>query len=98
MKRFLIFLLLASCQTAPEKIVTKEVLVPVAIHPVKPTEIPAPPAALGPRPKELSAAADKAFSAWCAAASYIIKTFPLLRVSAGLPVAQAPAYPECEGH
>jgi len=75
---------------------TFQVQVPVAVQPIKPSDIPTPPLPLGPRPSNLAAAADVLLADHCAAVAYIIRAAPLLNVSAGLPASQAPRYPECE--
>lgn len=88
---------LASC-SAPavrDRIVT--VSVPVAIRPIKPADVPAVPAPLPPRPRELSAAADVLLSRWCAAVAYMLKADPLLRLGSGMPQRALIRYPECEG-
>lgn len=88
--------LLMACSTTPQiRVETVETKVPVAVQPIRPSDVPAPPPALGPRPKTVSQAADAAFAGWCAAVAYIVRAVPLLSVSAGLPPAQAPDYPEC---
>lgn len=95
----LVAMFLGGCaSTAPVRTVTVETKVPVAVHPIDPKQIPAPPPPLGPRPKTLPQAADKAFGGWCSAVAFIIRAVPLLNVGAGLPPAQAPRYPECEKH
>jgi PBP1b-binding outer membrane lipoprotein LpoB len=61
MKRLLIAaaLVLSGCATgATRKSQTVEVKVPVAVQPIKPEQVPAVPAPLGPRPQSLSAAAE----------------------------------------
>lgn len=88
--------LLAACQTPATRIQTVEVKVPVAIQPIKPEQIPTPPAPLGPRPQSLSAAADVLLSKWCAAVGYMLRADPLLRVSAGVEQKALAKYPECE--
>ena len=90
--------LLAGCSTPAVKDRIVTVNVPVAIQPIKASDIPVPPASLGPRPPSLQQTADKALGGWCAAVAFIIKSVPLLNVSAGLPPAQAPDYPECRKH
>lgn len=95
----LIILMLAACATAPPvqtKIV--EVDKPVAAHPIQPSDIPATPPPLGPRPADARDAADAAFAAHCRDVAFVIRAFPLLLAGAGLPPAQAPAYPECRKH
>jgi hypothetical protein len=87
---------LAACQTPAERVRTVEVKVPVAVQPLKPEQLPTPPAPLPPRPSSLSAAADVLLSAHCAMVAYVLKADPLLRISAGLPPRELPRYPECE--
>lgn len=94
----LLALALAACQSAPVKVETVEVKVPVAVRPIKAADVPTVPKPLGPRPQSLSAAADVLLSRWCAAVAYMLKADPLLRVSAGAPQAALGRYPECEGH
>lgn len=93
-------LLLAACGEHPqalgERIIEKDI--PVAVQPIKPADIPPLPPPLGPRPPSAPQAADAAFAGYCRAISFIIRAFPLLRVSAGLPAAQAGPYPECKEH
>ena len=72
-----------------------EVAKPVAVQPIKPADVPAVPAPLPPRPKDLSAAADMLLSRWCSAVSYFLRADPLLRVSAGVPQRALANYPEC---
>lgn len=90
---------LLGCSHGPQqvRVETIETKVPVAVQPIKPSDIPTPPPPLGPRPPTAQQAADAAFAGWCAAVAYIVRSVPLLSVSAGLPAAQAPRYPECEG-
>jgi hypothetical protein len=71
--------------------------VPVATHPLKPEDMPTPPAPLGPRPQTLSAAADALLSKECEWVAFGLKADPLLRVSAGMPQRALAKYPECEG-
>lgn len=89
-------LLLAACSTPATRTVTKEVLVPVATHPVKAGDVPSPPAPLGPRPKSLSAAADVLLADHCRWVAFALKAMPLLQVSAGVAVTPLASYPECE--
>lgn len=103
MKHLIIFAALAALSACAAtngvqttKIVEKDV--PVAVQPIKPSDVPSPPAPLGKRPPSAQQAADAAFSGYCAAIAYIIRAAPLLAVSAGLPPIQAPIYPECEQH
>lgn len=91
-------LLVASCATGPTKDRIVEVATPVAVQPIKPDQIPALPAPLPKRPANVSSALDLALGKWCEAVAYILKTDPLLRVSAGLPPRDLPPFPECETH
>lgn len=77
-----------------DRVVT--VSVPVAVQPVKASDIPPLPAQLGPRPANAADAADLALAGRCDAIAFVIRAWPLLLTSAGLPPAQAPAYPECD--
>lgn len=88
---------LAGCATPAVRTETVTVKVPVAVQPIKATNIPQAPAPLGPRPQSLSAAADVLLGKWCEAVSYMLKADPLLRVSAGEPPQALPRFPECEG-
>jgi hypothetical protein len=88
---------LAACSTPATRIEVKEVRVPVPIQPLRPDQVPTPPAPLPKRPESLSAAADVLLSRWCAAVAYILRADPLLRLSAGEKQAELPAYPECSG-
>lgn len=89
-------LVLAGCQTPATRVEVKEVQVPVAVQPLKPDQVPTPPAALGPRPGSLSAAADLLLAKVCQLESYVLRADPLLRLSAGMPPQSLPKYPECE--
>jgi hypothetical protein len=86
----------AACSTPATKIQTVEVKVPVATHPVNPADVPALPAPLPKRPADARQALDVALAQVCRFVSYALKADPLLRVSAGLPPQEAPAYPECQ--
>jgi hypothetical protein len=91
-------LLLSGCaSTAPVQDRIVEVKIPVAVQPIKATDIPPVPPPLGPRPPTLRQSADKALAGWCEAVSYIVRADPLLRISAGGRPAPLPKYPECEG-
>jgi hypothetical protein len=92
-----IALVMSSCSTPAIRDRIVEVDKPIAVQPIRPADVPAPPAPLPPRPKELSAAADVLLSKWCAAVAYMLKADPLLRVSAGMPQKALERYPECEG-
>lgn len=88
---------LASCQTPTvTKTETVEVKIPVAVQPIKPEQIPAPPAALPKRPASPSAALDLLMGKWCEAVGYIVQADPLLRISAGADLKAVPKFPECE--
>jgi hypothetical protein len=89
-------LALAACQTPAVQTRTVEVKVPVAVQPIKPTQVPAVPKPLGPRPESLSAAADQLLAKHCEFVAYAILADPLLRVSAKMPPQPLPPYPECE--
>jgi hypothetical protein len=86
----------AACETPATRTETIEVKVPVAVQPIKPADVPKPPAPLGPRPQSLSAAADALLSKVCEFVGYTVKADPLLRVSAGQSPVELPRYPECE--
>lgn len=88
---------LTACSTPATRTQTVEVKVPVAVQPIKPEQVPTPPAPLPKRPASLSAAADLLASKWCEAVGYFLKADPLLRVSAGQPQSALSPYPECEG-
>lgn len=88
--------LLTACATPATRTETMEVKVPVAVHPIKPADIPAVPAPLGPRPQSLSEATDLLLAKHCEFVAYALLTDPLLRVSAGVPPQPLPKYPECE--
>jgi hypothetical protein len=88
--------LITACQSAPVRIETIEVKIPVPVQPIKPEDVPAPPASLGPRPATLPQAADRALAGWCEAVAYMLKAQPLLQLSAGLPPIELGKYPECE--
>lgn len=89
--------LLSACATPAIKTETVEVKVPVAVQPIKPTQVPVVPAPLGPRPDSLSAAADQLLAKHCEFVAYALLADPLLRLSAGLPQQPLPQFPECEG-
>jgi hypothetical protein len=93
-------LMLSACAGHPavpaDRIVVEKV--PVAIMPIKPSDIPATPPPLGPRPPTAQQAADAAFAAHCRDVAFIIRAVPLLLLSAGLPPVQAPDFPECAKH
>ena len=88
--------LLAACQTPATRTQTVEVKIPVAVQPIKPDQVPTPPAPLGPRPGNLSAAADTLLAKVCEFVGYAIMADPLLRLSAGQQPGTLPKYPECE--
>lgn len=93
---FVVAAALSACSTPAVKTVTKEVLVPVATHPLKPEQVPTPVGPLPKRPDSLSAAADILLSWHCRMVAYMYRADPLLRISAGLPARDLPAYPECD--
>lgn len=72
--------------------------IPVPVQPIQPKDVPPPPVSLGPRPPTLQQTADTALAGWCEAVSYFLHADPLLRLSAGMPPAELPKYPECERH
>lgn len=76
-----------------DRVVT--VNVPIAVQPIKASDIPPLPAQLGPRPANAADAADLALAGRCDAIAFAIGAWPLLLTSAGLPAVQAPPYPEC---
>lgn len=87
---------LTGCATPAVKLQTVEVKVPVATPMLKPDQVPAPPAPLGPRPQSLSAAADALLAKVCQLEAYVIRADPLLRISAGEDARALPKFPECE--
>lgn len=90
-------LALTACSTPAVRDRVVEVDKPVAVQPIKPADVPTPPAPLPPRPSSLSAAADTLLSKWCEAVSYFLRADPLLRASAGEKQQPLARYPECEG-
>jgi hypothetical protein len=88
---------LAACATPATRTETVEVKVPVAVQPIKPEQVPAVPAPLGPRPQSLSAAADVLLAKHCEFVAYALKADPLLRLSAKMGMQALPKFPECEG-
>jgi hypothetical protein len=99
MKRILtlsVMLAFAACSTPAVRDRIVEVDKPVAVQPIKPADVPAVPAPLPPRPKELSAAADVLLSKVCEWVAYGIKADPLLRLSAGMQQQALAKFPECE--
>jgi hypothetical protein len=89
-------LVLSGCATPAVQTRTVEVKVPVAVQPIKPAQVPAVPAPLGPRPQSLSAAADALLAKHCEFVAYALLADPLLRLSAGEPPRPLPQFPECE--
>lgn len=87
---------MSSCATPAVKDRVVEVDKPVAVQPIKPADVPAVPAPLGPRPQSLSAAADLLLSKVCELESYALKADPLLRLSAGMQQQALARFPECE--
>jgi hypothetical protein len=87
---------LAGCSTPATRTETVEVKIPVAVQPIKPAQVPAVPAPLGPRPQSLSAAADALLAKHCEFVAYALRADPLLRVSAGMAQQPLPQFPECE--
>jgi hypothetical protein len=88
--------LLTACSTPAVRDRIVEVDKPVAVKPIKPADVPAVPAPLGPRPSSLSAAADTLLSKVCEWVSYGLRADPLLKVSSGMPQKPLPRFPECE--
>jgi hypothetical protein len=86
---------LTACSTPATKTVVQEVRVPVAVQPIKPADVPALPAPLPKRPADARQALDVALAQVCRWVAFGLRAEPLLRVSAGLPPQEAPAYPEC---
>lgn len=89
-------MMLTGCSTPTVRDRIVEVSVPVAVQPIKADQVPAAPAPLGPRPPTLPQAADVLLSKVCELEAYVLKTDPLLRVSAGEKPRELPRYPECE--
>lgn len=87
---------LSACSTPAIKDRIVEVSVPIATKPLKPEQVPAVPAPLGPRPQSLSAAADLLLAKHCEFVAYALKADPLLRLSAGMPQSALAKFPECE--
>lgn len=93
----LIALSLTACTHAPvAKVQTVEVKVPVAM--LTRDQLPALPPQLGPRPPDARDGEAVALAGRCEAIAFVIRAWPLLLLSAGLPPAQAPDYPECDKH
>lgn len=90
-------LALSACAGTPAtRIEVREVKVPVAVQPIKPEQVPVVPKPLGPRPQNLSVAADTLLSKWCEAVGYFLRADPLLKLSAGDVQKALDKYPECE--
>jgi hypothetical protein len=87
---------LGGCATGATRTETVEVVKPVATRPIRPADVPTLPAPLPKRPESVSSALDLALAQVCRFVAYALKAEPLLRVSAGLPPAESPKYPECE--
>jgi hypothetical protein len=98
MKRAAIIILAfaQACSTPAIKDRIVEVSVPIATKPLKPEQVPAVPAPLGPRPSSLSAAADLLLAKHCEFVAYALKADPLLRLSAGMQQQALAKFPECE--
>lgn len=75
-----------------------EVDKPVAVQPIKSTDVPAVPAPLGPRPATVPQQKAALLSKVCEFVAYALQADPLLRVSAGLPQQALPDFPECDKH
>ena len=89
-------LTLPGCATPPVQQRIVEVKVPVAVQPIKAEQVPALPQPLPARPSSLSAAADVLLAKWCEAVAYMLRSDPLLKVSAGQQLTDPPLFPECE--
>lgn len=89
-------LALTACATPATRTETVKVKIPVAVQPIKPEQVPAVPAPLGPRPQSLSAAADLLLAKHCEFVAYALKADPLLRQSAGMQQQVLAQFPECE--
>jgi hypothetical protein len=87
--------MMSSCSTPATKTVIQEVRVPVAVQPIKPADVPALPTPLPKRPADARQALDVALAQVCRWVAFGLRAEPLLRVSAGLPPQEPPAYPEC---
>jgi hypothetical protein len=83
-------------QVPSDRIVVEKV--PVATQPITKDQIPLLPGQLGKRPPDARQAADQALAGRCDAIAFVIRAYPLLLLSAGLPPAQVPDYPECRNH
>lgn len=96
----LLALILTACATPPPvtKVQTVEVKVPVWMNPLRPDQVPTPPAALPKRSGNLAADADTLLAKVCEFVAYAVQADPLLRISAGEKPALTPAYPECAKH
>jgi hypothetical protein len=88
--------MLTACSTPAVRDRVVTVSVPIATKPLKPADVPAVPAPLGPRPQSLSAAADALMSKVCELEAYVLRADPLLRLSAGMPQQALVKFPECE--
>jgi hypothetical protein len=86
----------AACQTPAVHDRVVPISVPIAVQPIKPSDVPALPAPLPKRPADARQALDLALAQVCAFVAYGLKADPLLRVSAGLPPLEPQRYPECE--
>jgi hypothetical protein len=75
-----------------------EVDKPVAIQPIKADEVPKVPAPLGPRPGTSQQREEALLSKVCEFVAYALIADPLLHVSAAIPQATLPAFPECSKH
>lgn len=98
MKRLLIAtaLVLGGCATNAEQTRTVEVKIPVAVQPITAAQVPSVPAPLPARAPTLSGMADQLKAKVCEFVTYALKADPLLRLSAKMPPAILPKYPECE--
>ncbi len=93
MKRLAIVavLLLAACGAPPKSVPPA----PIFRDPLAGVATPAPPAALGPRPASLVAAADALLAQVCRLSAYVVEAVPLLAAAKG-ELAALPLYPECD--
>jgi hypothetical protein len=95
----LLALMLAACGDAHPATPSDRIVYvdrPVAVQPIKASDIPPLPAQLGPRPADARDGEAVALAGRCDAIAFVIKAWPLLLVAAGLPPAAAPDFPECD--
>lgn len=95
-------LAIAACGPTPPQVPSDrivEVDKPVPVHPIKPTDVPALPAPLGPIPPTWKQREEAALGKLCEFVAYALTVDPMLHTSAGVPPPAAePVYPECAGH